>query len=482
MTHKDFLTEVQHRCALDRQVCSALMQSAIKLMAEQATEQIAVEWEGIGHFIATKHPEYVAEDPESGLQTMYPPRISYRLSQQEPASQSVKELNATQFAFHLARYAKATEGDAEFFMHVVCKLILERLDANDPVEIQGLGVFSWVESQQGRRMSLQVDEKMRALVNAPFACFEPMTLAVEAKRVETSVQEDVVDSAPEPEVETATEEVLEAEHEPVPEPEQDVEPVAVTLSEPEPEINVEPESQVEPELQPETIAVPVSAIEQEPCSEPTLMDRLQPWIDQLKSLPKSWLYGGVAGVALLLLLVVWLLLPSKKEEPQVAAVQSEEYKIQRGSEDEVEAEEESVSSAEQETPSIDQEPSKPQETLPVAKVPEPKPAAPAPKPASKPTGGKPTNDMLLLENGQPKMDQLGEGGRLTLVALRHYGDKAFWAYIYDVNAFQLGDPNNVPVGLPLYLPDPTYFKIDASDPASIRRAQNRAMQILNQKK
>jgi nucleoid DNA-binding protein len=79
VTHKDFMAEVQRRSGLDRSCCAALMQAAVKMMAEQATEQIAVEWEGIGQFIATKHPEYVQEDADSGLQTMYPPRITYRL-------------------------------------------------------------------------------------------------------------------------------------------------------------------------------------------------------------------------------------------------------------------------------------------------------------------------------------------------------------------------------------------------------------------
>lgn len=79
VTHKDFLAAVQQVSGLDRQSCAALMQATVKLMAEQATEQIAVEWEGIGQFVATKHPEYVQEDPDSGLQTMYPPRITYRL-------------------------------------------------------------------------------------------------------------------------------------------------------------------------------------------------------------------------------------------------------------------------------------------------------------------------------------------------------------------------------------------------------------------
>lgn len=79
VTHKEFMTEVQHRCGLDRATSSALMTAVVKLMAEQASEQVSVEWAGIGQFVATKHPEYVAEDPDSGLQTMFPPRITYRL-------------------------------------------------------------------------------------------------------------------------------------------------------------------------------------------------------------------------------------------------------------------------------------------------------------------------------------------------------------------------------------------------------------------
>jgi len=440
-------------------------------MAEQATEQIAVEWDGIGHFVATKHPEYVAEDPESGFQTMYPPRISYRLSQQLPAN--VKELDAPHFAFHLARYAKASEGDAEFFMHQVCKLILERLDVNDSVEIQGLGVFSWVESQQGKRLSLQVDEKMRAQVNAPFACFEPVVVPVEAKP--QPVPEPIVEEpAPEPVVEAPApieEEPVPVEEESVPvveehEPESEPEPEPVPAPEPTPAPEPEPAPEVKPE------PAPVKKRVREP--EPTLADKLKPLLEQLKTIPKYYLYGGGAVI---LLFVIWLLLPSSKIDPVVETPQ-EEPKIQRDLEEdslniEDEVPETEVASTETEVVSTKTEAKA--ETKPVQKKAEPKAE---PKPVSK--SGKPSNDMLLLENGQPKMDQLGDGGRLTLVALRHYGDKAFWAYIYDVNAFQLGNPNNVPIGKPLYLPDPTYFKIDASDPASVKRAQNRAMQILRE--
>lgn len=462
------------------------MQSAIKLMAEQATEQIAVEWEGIGHFVATKHPEYVAEDPDSGLQTMYPPRISYRLSQQDPAA-NVHELNATQFSFHLARYAKATEGDAEFFMHTVTKLILERLDANDPVEIQGLGVFSWVESQQGRRMSLQVDEKMRNLVNAPFACFEPMVVAVEAPKPEAPVEPESPAEPTGPVVPV----VPVVPTEPT-EPENPESPDPIVAPEPEsaPEPVPEPAPAPAPVPEPTPAPAPVKKRVREP--EPSVLDKLKPQLDkvksqlenfkpqleQLKSLPKSYLYGGIAGAVVLLALLIWLLIPSSPKEPkqEVAATENIVASESPDSPD---------SPANPETAELPESPAKPaQSAAPTQpKAAQPAPTKPVAQSASKPSvpkGTKPSDDMLLLENGQPKMDQLGEGGRLTLVALRNYGDKAFWAYVYDVNAFQLGNPNNVPVGLPLYLPDPSYFKIDSSDPASVKRAQNRAMQILRE--
>ncbi len=90
----------------------------------------------------------------------------------------------------------------------------------------------------------------------------------------------------------------------------------------------------------------------------------------------------------------------------------------------------------------------------------------------------PTDNMLLHENGEPKTVTLKEGERLALLAERLYGDKVFWCYIFDVNAYRLTNPDQVPTGVSLYLPDPTYFNIDADDPASVRRARNHGAKLL----
>ncbi|MBO6013097.1 MAG: HU family DNA-binding protein [Bacteroidales bacterium] len=82
MTHKEFISEVQKVSGLDKQVCATLLSATVKLLAEEGTEQIPVEFEGLGTFVATKHPEYIEENPETHVVTLYPPRISYRFQSQ----------------------------------------------------------------------------------------------------------------------------------------------------------------------------------------------------------------------------------------------------------------------------------------------------------------------------------------------------------------------------------------------------------------
>lgn len=92
------------------------------------------------------------------------------------------------------------------------------------------------------------------------------------------------------------------------------------------------------------------------------------------------------------------------------------------------------------------------------------------------TTARPTAEDLAprrMKNADGTMVQvkLEDGERLTIVALRHFGDKAFWPYIYEVNSDRLTAPNLVQAGMMLYLPDPQYYGIDANDERSLRRAK-----------
>ena len=435
-------------------------------------------------------------------------------------------LNFSQFKFHLARYAEVSEADAELFMNTVTQLLLEQLKAGEEVTIQGLGTFSVVETQQGRRLAFQVDEKMRAQVNAPFACFEPMTLAIKKEKeptpsqpprgeesipVEeaTPVEETAVEETA-PAVEDTPSEVEEAapvaeepapKEEPAPEP---AEPELVAQSKPAAETPSAPVAPVVPPTPEKTPEAKTPAATPQPKPRPTkkveptwqeqLVEKLKPLLEKAEQQThlKPWMLGAIAGgVFLILLIIIFAVSCGGSKEKKVAAPSTSTELVNDSTA--------VADSADVEVPAAEKVADKAPEAT--AKKPADKKqtaaksSASTTKSASKPVRSsssyvhsspftsdeRPSADILLQEGGRPKQVKLSEGERLTLLALEHYGDKAFWAYIYDVNAFQLGDPNNVPTTVSLYLPDPTYFKIDANDPASVKRAQNRAMQILNDK-
>ena len=66
--------------------------------------------------------------------------------------------------------------------------------------------------------------------------------------------------------------------------------------------------------------------------------------------------------------------------------------------------------------------------------------------------------------------RLRPGDRLSRLALKKYGNKAFWVYIYEENRAQLKDPDNIPVGAVITLPAASKYQINADDTNSINRA------------
>jgi nucleoid DNA-binding protein len=64
------------------------------------------------------------------------------------------------------------------------------------------------------------------------------------------------------------------------------------------------------------------------------------------------------------------------------------------------------------------------------------------------------------------------GKRLTLLALKYYGNKIFWVYIYDFNKARIGpNPDIVPAGMELLIPAKEVYGIDANDVASCEKAR-----------
>ena len=91
-----------------------------------------------------------------------------------------------------------------------------------------------------------------------------------------------------------------------------------------------------------------------------------------------------------------------------------------------------------------------------------------------------------------KTTVLDEGETLRLLALELFGDKEFWIYIYQENrdvisklrgekgttAVVISNPNRVPFGLELNIPDTDKYFIDCDNPNSVAKAKLEANKLL----
>lgn len=66
--------------------------------------------------------------------------------------------------------------------------------------------------------------------------------------------------------------------------------------------------------------------------------------------------------------------------------------------------------------------------------------------------------------------KIRKGDRLTLIALKYYGHKFFWVYLYEANKDVIKNPDNVPVGTTIKIPAPEIYGIDAKNKASVSKA------------
>ena len=75
-------------------------------------------------------------------------------------------------------------------------------------------------------------------------------------------------------------------------------------------------------------------------------------------------------------------------------------------------------------------------------------------------------------------DTVGPGNYLSVMARRHYGNAKFWVYIYLENKDKIRNPDNLEDGMVLVIPPASKYGIDASDPASLKKAEKEAYKVM----
>lgn len=358
-----------------------------------------------------------------------------------------EKMNHSDITALLAKKSKLSGAKAEAFTKAFFDIIIEGLEKDGLVKINGLGTFKVTDVASRESVNVNTGEKfeikghrkltflpadtLKEKVNKPFAMFEPV-------EIDDSYVEDDNNTAVREEEEPASEEVAAVATETAAEKEENtVELVAETefVEAPKPE----PAAQEVAE-EAELAAAPVKEEEQ---ATDTSQEKATEETTSTEPVKKSG-KGKKIAIALLIVLFIALLaisvpsllviftgkkaavVPAAKIEPAIAT------NVART--DTVAVVKDSV-------------------TVPVA-MPEPVAVYTfelVDELANKRVGAVTAGDTLLYTaNGSIEKHIVAENETLTRIALKYYGDKRLWPYIVQYN--RLSDPNGLNKGMELEIP------------------------------
>lgn len=246
-------------------------------------------------------------------------------------------------------------------------------------------------------------------------------------------------------------------------------------TEPEPVTEVEPSAVAEPEDEAEDAeAEGESDAEAEMVSEELADERVGQEIDKRRITRRSLLEGFVVGVVttLIVTLFAYRLYLMKgyeatpaDEEPFVENVSTDSVAAteQALAENSTEADADKQKAAEEQK-KADEEKKKAEEEK--KKAEEEKQKAEAAKP-------------ITANVAAGTTDTIKPGTNLYRMSRKHYGSDKFWVYIYEENKAKYPNPNTIPVGAVLHIPQLEKYGAKAGDPASIAAAKKKQGEIFN---
>lgn len=393
------------------------------------------------------------------------------------------KVNISQLAKKLASKKNLSQRNAEAFLREFFDAIIRNVTVDKLVRIKGLGTFKLIEVLDREsinvntgerfvipghtRLSFTPDAALRDLVNKPFADFQTVIIN-EGTDLEDMERIDQVEDMPEPDAEDEGEDT--SQPEPAPEPEPEPEPAPVPKPEPEPAQEAEPEPAPEPEPEPEpepdSVPEPTPEPEQEPDDvreavpepepEPELVGILEPGYEpapepapepvvKIRALTGAEKGALTLGIILLCLLSYaagyYRAFGPIPDAPRTDALTSQAQQTKA----------EAPRAARKKTTAQafvnDTLPAVPATATSAPVVPDvsTRQASTDRKPLAQVPGGK------YRITGTRKTHVMKPGDYLTRMALQEYGDKDFARYIIVHNGIK--DPDNVPVGMTIKLPE-----------------------------
>lgn len=435
--------------AVQLETSHQLWRALCQQVEQRLLSGLSLTFPEIGEWKLEEHREYVARTAD-GKQWLIPPRLTLGL-------RPVEDRGVTSLSIDLLRDAlsEATHVSAEqvaTWLRAIPTLWRALYDEGIQIVWAGLGSFTPITSESGERTSYRFlpSEALCAALNKPFSMFAPVEVAPSSSSPDLELREiGQLDQL------TKVEpiEVLFAPREPIQEEavtpsvvEEVVKPVVA--DEP-----LQPESPaviVEEEILPAPVdEAPIEAPQPAPSATVTAPVEEEPFIDQ-EAHPRMLVWVFVAlGIAMSFCLFIYLLsiqpeLEMKdKASAAVEAVQPSPVPV---------------------VPAVPAQAIDETDTLQTTSIATQEEAT---------SSVAPSEAVVSTASSQAETIErvrLRPGDRLSRLALKKYGNKAFWVYIYEENRAQLKDPDNIPVGAVITLPAASKYQINAGDTNSINRA------------
>ena len=435
--------------AVQLETSHQLWRALCQQVEQRLLSGLSLTFPEIGEWKLEEHREYVARTAD-GKQWLIPPRLTLGL-------RPVEDRGVTSLSIDLLRDAlsEATHVSAEqvaTWIRAIPTLWRALYDEGIQIVWAGLGSFTPITSESGERSGYRFlpSEALCAALNKPFSMFAPVEVAPSSSSPDLELREigqlDQLTKVEPIEVLFAPREPIQDEVVTPPVVGEVVKPVVA--DEP-----LQPESPaviVEEEILPAPVdEAPIEAPQPAPSATVTAPVEEEPFIDQ-EAHPRMLVWVFVAlGIAMSFCLFIYLLsiqpeLEMKdKASAAVEAVQPSPVPV---------------------VPAVPAQAIDETDTLQTTSIATQEEAT---------SSVAPSEAVVSTASSQAETIErvrLRPGDRLSRLALKKYGNKAFWVYIYEENRAQLKDPDNIPVGAVITLPAASKYQINAGDTNSINRA------------
>ncbi len=184
MNNKEWTKELSNRLSWEHPKVLQTIETMVELISEKLAHNKEIPFLDLGVFRAEKKAETVYLNIETQQRFLNPPAIIVSFITPNidgfhmPSSEKENHTTPNYLADLLASVSKFSSEDAQNFLVELQSVVTHTLQNQNSVDITGLGTFQQTPNQHAEQDIIVFfpNQKLRDLVNKPFAHFEPVLL------------------------------------------------------------------------------------------------------------------------------------------------------------------------------------------------------------------------------------------------------------------------------------------------------------------